>query len=92
MALERINSNLDLKKNELTKFEDELLQIKKELSIRSFEIEKKKKTLANFSAHSEGKNKSKLNNRKEKKFVQTSFFKPTIVKETVNEEYYKELI
>lgn len=92
LALERVNSNLDLKKNELTKFEDELLQIKKELSIRSFEIEKKKKTLANFSAHSEGKNKSKLNNRKEKKFVQTSFFKPTIVKETVNEEYYKELI
>ncbi|MBY9011896.1 MAG: DNA mismatch repair protein MutS [Candidatus Lokiarchaeota archaeon] len=91
-ALERVNSNLELKKKELTKYEDELDNIKKEISIRSFEVEKNKEPLTTFSTQSEANNKSKLNSRKEKKYVQTSFFKPTIIKETINEEYFKELI
>jgi len=92
IALDRVNSNLEMKKKALNKYEDELHQIKKELSVRSFEVEKIKEALANFSAQSEVNYKSKLNNRKEKKYVQTTFFKPAIVKETVNEESFKELI
>ncbi len=91
-VLDRVNSNVEMKKKELNKYEDDLYRIKKEISIRSSEVEKKKETLANFRTQSEVNKISNLNNRKEKKYVQTTFFKPTIVKETANEEYFKELI
>jgi len=85
-ALDRVNSNLEMKKNELDKCEDELIQIKKDLSHKSSEIEKK------LSTSPEVNKQPRLNGKKEKKYVQTTFFKPTIAKETANDEYFKELI
>jgi DNA mismatch repair protein MutS len=85
-ALDRVNSNLKMKQNELDKHEDELIQIKKELTQLSSEIETK------HGNSSDVNKKPRLSGKKEKKSVQTTFFKPTIVKETVNHEYFKELI
>jgi DNA mismatch repair protein MutS len=85
-ALDRVNSNLKMKQNELDKHEDELIQIKKELTQLSSEIETK------HSNSSDVNKKPRLSGKKGKKSVQTTFFKPTIVKETIKDEYFKELI
>jgi len=85
-ALDRVNSNLKMKQNELNKHEDELIQIKKELTQKSSEIER------TLIISSDVNKKPRSSTKKEKKSVQTTFFKPTIVKETVNDEYFKELI
>ena len=85
-SLDHVNSNLVMKQNELNKCEDELNQIKKELTQKSSEIERK------LSTSSDVNKKQRLSGKKEKKYVQTTFFKPTIAKETVNENHFKELI
>jgi DNA mismatch repair protein MutS len=85
-ALEQLNSNLEVKKKELNRYEEELNRVKKALVEKSFEIEK----TINSQVISERMSQS--SGTKEKKYVQTTFFKPKIVKETVDDEYFRELV
>lgn len=75
-----------MKKQELNRFEDELIKMKKTLVEKSFEVEKK----INYQASSNSILQS--SSTKGKKYVQTTFFKPTIVKETVDDESFRELV
>ena len=85
-ALEKLNSNLQTKKDDLNRMEDELSKMNKALAEKSFEVEK---AIATQSGGNQSSHGEKI---KEKKYVQTTFFKPTIVKENVEDEYFKELV
>ena len=84
------------KKSVLDKFNSELKQIKQELNDYEDELSIKEKVLkeknlkmknVNAMAHSK-----KSKSPKEKKYVQTSFFKPIVKKETIIDEKFKALI
>ncbi len=85
-ALDQINLNLEVKRNELSKFEEELIKLKKALEEKSFEVEKTLTSEASINK------KPQLSGKKEKKYVQTTFFKPTIVKEAVDDAEFEELV
>ncbi|MFX0074398.1 MAG: DNA mismatch repair protein MutS [Candidatus Hermodarchaeota archaeon] len=85
-ALERINSNIDSKERELNRIEDELDKIKKILAEKAFEVEK------TISTQVVSNKKVKLSDKKEKKYVQTTFFKPTIVKEQMDDTEILDLV
>jgi len=86
IALDRVNSDLEVKKQELNRFEEELIKVKKALIEKSFEVEKK------INSQTSSNTISQSSNTKEKKYVQTTFFKPTIVKETVDDESLRDLV
>ena len=80
-ALDQVNLTLEQKQIELNKFEDELIKIKK-----ANETEKA------VSSQAESNKKPQASGKKEKKYVQTTFFKPKIVKEEVEEEHFRDLV
>jgi DNA mismatch repair protein MutS len=85
ILLNKINQNLEMKQNELIKYEDELNELKKVIVEKSIEVEKSRSSKAS-------KNKmAQIRDRKERKYVQTTFFKPAIVKETVDDANIREL-
>jgi len=91
-ALEHLNLDLDVQQRELNKCEAELIKKERELGQKIFEVEKKKKQLTNLKDQSEITNKPEISIKKEKKFVQTSFFKPIVLKERADNENIEELI
>ncbi|NVM18315.1 MAG: DNA mismatch repair protein MutS [Candidatus Lokiarchaeota archaeon] len=84
-ALNLINSNLEVKKNELNRFKDELVKVKKILVEKSFEVEK------TISSQADSSKIPQSSSTREKKYVQTTFFKPKIVKEPVDDASFGEL-
>jgi DNA mismatch repair protein MutS len=85
--LEKLNLVLETKNRELNTCEDELLEREKELGKKIFEIEKLNAQLENRA----GTLKCQVKKSK-KKSVQTTFFKPSIIKEKVYDERVKDLI
>jgi len=89
--LEKLNLEIKTKHQQLDKCEEVFNLKEKELGKKSFEIEKLKEQIQKISTTEEG-SKEKAVKKKEKKFVQTTFFKPTIVKEKLLDESVKEII
>jgi len=89
--LEKLNLEIDTKRQQLNKCENDLILKEEELGKRSFEIERLK---AQLDKPREGEIVSKelLPKKLEKKSVQTTFFKPKVVKEKIVDESVKELI
>ncbi|MFX0047080.1 MAG: DNA mismatch repair protein MutS [Candidatus Hermodarchaeota archaeon] len=84
--LDRLNSKLEVKKNDLIKLEEDLIKIKKELIDKVSEVE------SPIISQTTSEKRSHLSGKREKKYVQTTFFKPTIVKEVAKNGDLKELI
>jgi len=91
-ALERLTLDLDVKQRDLIKCEAELIKKERELGLKIFEVEKKKEQLANHKDQSEITNKQEISFKKGKKIVQTTFFKPIVLKERAVNENIEELI
>ncbi len=91
-TLESLNLDLGVKHQELNKCEAELIKKERELGQKKFEVEKKIEQLSNLEPQSEITIKPEIRIKKEKKSVQTSFFKPIVLKERVDNENIKELI
>ncbi len=91
-ALERLNLDLDVKQRDLNNCEAELIKKERELGQKKFEVEKKKKQLTNLKDQSEITNKQEISIKKGKKIVQTTFFKPIVLKERADNENIEELI
>ncbi len=91
-ALERLNLDLDVKQREMNECEAELIKKERELGQKKFEVEKKKEQLTNLKDQSEITNKPEIRIKKEKKIVQTTFFKPVVLKERADNENIVELI
>ena len=91
-ALERLNLDLDVKQREMNECEAELIKKERELGQKKFEVEKKKEQLTNLKDQSEITNKPEISIKKEKKIVQTTFFKPIVLKERADNENIEELI
>jgi len=89
-ALERLNLDLDVKQREMNECEAELIKKERELGQKKFEVEKKKEQLTNLKDQSEITKKPGI--KKKKVAVQTSFFKPIVLKERVVNENIEELI
>jgi len=89
-ALEHLNLDLDAKQRELNDCKAELIKKERELGKKKFEVEKKKEQLTNLKNQSEITKKPEI--RKKKVAVQTSFFKPIVLKETAVNENIEELI
>ena len=81
-VLGKLNSELEQKKQELYDYDDELSKKEKVLKEKNLEI----KNINNI-VHSK-----KSNSSKEKKYVQTSFFKPIVKKEKIVDEKVRALI
>ncbi len=81
--LEKLNKELENKKDELTKREAALSEKEKLIKSKSFEIEKLKTNQEKYIDKKQGTTK---------KLVQTTFFKPTVLKEEVIDENLKEVI
>lgn len=86
IVLEQVNLTLEKKKIELNKFENDLIKIKKALAKKSYETEKA------VSSQAESNKKPQASGKKEKKYIQTTFFKPKIVREEVEEEHFRDLV
>jgi len=91
-ALERLNLDLDVKQREMNECEAELIKKERELGQKKFEVEKKKEQLTTLKDQSEITNKPEISIKKEKKIVQTTFFKPIVLKERADNENIEELI
>ena len=91
-ALERLNLDLDVKQRDLNECEAELIKKEKELGKKKFEVEKKKEQLTTLKDQSESTNKPEISIKKKKKIVQTTFFKPIVLKERADNENIEELI
>ena len=91
-ALEHLNLDFDVKQRELNKCEAKLIKKERELGQKKFEVEKKKEQLTNLKYQSETTNKPEISIKKEKKIVQTTFFKPIVLKESADNENIEELI
>ena len=79
-VLDKLNSELEQKKEELNEYDDELSKQEKKLKENNLEIK-------NINTIVHPKKSSK-----EKKYVQTSFFKPIVKKEKIVDEKVKALI
>jgi len=90
--LEVLNLNLDVKERELNECEAELIKKERDLEQKKSEVEKKKEQLTNLKDQSENTKKPEISIKKEKKIVQTTFFKPIVLKERGDNENIKELI
>ncbi|MFX0057519.1 MAG: DNA mismatch repair protein MutS [Candidatus Hodarchaeota archaeon] len=84
LELERVNLELETKRRELNKCEEEIVEKEKDLGKKVFEIEKLKAQLEEPS--------DKRVKRIKKKSVQTTFFKPSIIKEKVIDQRIKEIV
>lgn len=91
-VLESLNLDLDVKQREMDECEAELIKKERELEKKNFEVEKKKEQLTNLKDQSEITNKPEIRIKKEKKIVQTTFFKPIVLKERAVNENIEELI
>ncbi len=91
-ALERLNLDLDVKQRDLNECEAELIKKEKELGKKKIEVEKKKEQLTTLKDQSESTNKPEISIKKKKKIVQTTFFKPIVLKERADNENIEELI
>jgi len=89
-ALESLNLDLDVKQREMNECEAELIKKERELGQKRFEVEKKKEQLTALKDQSEITNKPEI--RKKKVAVQTSFFKPIVLKERAVNENIEEII
>jgi len=89
-VLDRLNLDLELKQNKISKYEDELILITKKLVKTESELSNIPSNGTNSAIQSD--NKQRNNVKKEKKFVQTTFFKPKIMVETLPDDKVKELI
>ncbi|TFG23266.1 MAG: DNA mismatch repair protein MutS [Promethearchaeota archaeon] len=81
-VLDRLNSELEQKKQKLYDYDDELSNKEKVLKDKTLEIKN-----VNTIVHSK-----KTKSSKQKKYVQTSFFKPIVKKEKIVDEKVKDLI
>jgi DNA mismatch repair protein MutS len=90
--LERISSEVELKLKELSSCEEDLEFKEKELGKKSFELEKLKKQQEELISEENETPKLHKREKMQKKYVQTTFFKPTILKETRIDEDLKEVI
>ncbi len=91
-ALERLNLDLDVKQREMNECEAELIKKERELGQKKFEVEKTKEQLTTLKDKSEITNKQEISLKKEKKIVQTTFFKPIVLKERADNENFEALI
>ncbi len=82
-TLEKLNVQLENKKDELTKCEAVISEKEKVIKNKSFKIEKLKTNLEKYTDKKQGT---------KKKLVQTTFFKPTVLKEEVIDDNLKELM
>ncbi|MFX1498986.1 MAG: DNA mismatch repair protein MutS, partial [Promethearchaeota archaeon] len=82
--LEKLNLELEIKHQELNKCEEEISEREKEIGKKSYEIEKLKSEIATI--------KQKVKWKTKRKSVQTSLFKPIVVKESEPDEVYLSLI
>jgi DNA mismatch repair protein MutS len=89
--LDKINQEFNLKLNELTKCEENLQTKETELGKKSYEIEELKKQLNLLTQQRESLN-VKNSKPKKKKTIQTTFFKPQIIKEKQIDEQLDNLI
>jgi DNA mismatch repair protein MutS len=89
-ALDRLNSVLELKHNDLTKCEDELGLINNEIVKKRSELQKKQGIRANSDNQLDIRQRNDV--KKDKKYVQTTFFKPKIMRDKFLEDEIKDLI
>jgi len=89
-VLERLNLDLDVKQREMNECEAELIKKERELGQKKIEVEKKKEQLTTLKDQSEISNKPEISIKK--KIVQTTFFKPIVLKERADNENIEELI
>ncbi len=90
MMLDRLNSALELKQNELSECEDKMILINKELVKKKSELQNIPDNRANSAIQLDIRQRNDV--KKEKKYVQTTFFKPKIMIETRSEDEVKELL
>ena len=82
MELDQIKSELNLMKQQLNKCDEDLIEKEKELKNKALELEKSKKNVEIPVPKT----------LKNKRYVQTSFFKPIVKKEIVADEHIDKLI
>ena len=90
MLLDRLNSDLKLKQKEISDREDDLVIINKDLIKSKEELQNNSSNLINSVRQLEMRQRSDA--KKDKKYVQTTFFKPKIMRETVSDDGVNELI
>lgn len=83
IKLEKLNQQVQKKKDELTQYEAELSEKEKVIENKRYEIENLKNNIEKYSNRKKGT---------KKKLVQTTFFKPTVLKEEVIDENLKDVI
>lgn len=91
IKLDKITQELNVKIHELSKCEENLQTKESELGKRSYEIEKLKNHLDLLAKERENQKPSKISPKKTKT-VQTTFFKPKVIKEEVDNPMIKDLI
>ncbi|MBY9015566.1 MAG: DNA mismatch repair protein MutS, partial [Candidatus Lokiarchaeota archaeon] len=89
-VLDRLKSVLNLKQNELSRCEDELIRINKELVKKIGELKNSPGNRENSANQLDTRQCDEV--KKEKKYVQTTFFKPKIMTETLLDDEVKELL
>ena len=87
-----MNLELDIKQREMNECEAKLIKKERELGQKKFEVEKTKEQLTTLKDQSESTNKPEISIKKGKRIVQTTFFKPIILKERADSENIEELI
>ncbi|MHA1534550.1 MAG: DNA mismatch repair protein MutS [Promethearchaeota archaeon] len=88
--LDKLNLDLELKQNKISECEDELILINQKLEKTESEVQ----NIISSGVNSAIQLDTSQNNdvKKEKKYVQTTFFKPEIMRETLPDDEVKELI
>jgi hypothetical protein len=92
LELEKINSDLEIKQKELRLCEEDLDHKEKELGKKSFELEKFKAQNKEIISKEQEQQKQIKQERAQKKYIQTTFFKPTVTTEKIINEDLKEII
>ncbi len=88
--LDKLNLDLELKQNKISECEDELILINQKLEKTESEVQNTPSSGVNSAIKLDiSKN---IDVKKEKKYVQTTFFKPKIMRETLPDDDAKELI
>ncbi|TFF69219.1 MAG: DNA mismatch repair protein MutS [Promethearchaeota archaeon] len=90
--LQKINSELTSKQNELVDCEDKLSKKEKELVKREFELEKFQTLIKQKSLPNASKGKKSVSSKKEKNYVQTTFFKPEVMEKIILDDDFEEIL
>ena len=90
--LDNVNSELELKRKELSLCEEDLEQKEKELGKKSFELEKLRTQIDGAVSINNDGPKERIKEKKQKKSVQTTFFKPNIIKEHIIDDDLKQVV